>query len=138
MSEPAFTLNEAIDPPVVAPTDYRGNAEECAKMKGLVIVYPAPDQLFLDIDDKDSWDLFQDRIHILGDLVVLWNDEPSPSGKAWRKHITVNLSRPVKDDFERIALQSLLGSDRYHEILSWKAAMLGIENPTIFFERPQP
>lgn len=131
MSDSTLNLDAVIEP-----KDYRGNAVECAAALGRVIVYPKPNELFLDIDDGDSMKLFLDRYPILGDLVEEYDERPSPSGKPYRFHITVTLSRPVKDDFERIMLQTLLGSDRFHEILSWKAASLGIEQPTLFFELP--
>lgn len=119
----------------VTPQDYRGNAEECAAAKGLEIVLPKSNELFLDIDDVESFDLWEERAMILGDLIVADVCKPSPSGKPYHFHVTVLLSRPVKDNYERIMLQTLLGSDRFHEILSWKAATFGIENPTMFFEK---
>jgi hypothetical protein len=131
-------VNDAIDleAALIIPSDYRGNAEECAARLGRVIVYPEPNQLFLDIDDVASLQMFVDHMPILGDLIYSHTVKQSPSKKIGRFHITVQLSRPVRDDFERIMLQTLLGSDRLHEMLSWKAASLGIEKPTMFFEAP--
>ncbi len=127
-------MNDQID--LGDPANYRGNAEECAARLGRVIVYPEPNQLFLDIDDVASLQMFGDHLPILGDLISSHKVAQSPSKKIGRFHITVTLSRPVRDDFERITLQALLGSDRLHEVLSWKAASLGIEKPTMFFEEP--
>jgi hypothetical protein len=118
--------------------DYRGNAEECAARLGRRIVYPQPNELFLDIDDAESMKLFLERMPIMGDLIASQKVRPSPSKTPYRFHVTVTLVRPVKDAFERILLQTLLGSDRFHEILSWKAASLGVEKPTLFFELPEP
>ena len=114
---------------------YRGNMREAAAAKGCVIVLPKDEELFLDIDDEFSLRVFYDNVWRLDDLVAGFRRAPSPSGKPGREHITVTLSRPVRDAFERIMLQALLGSDRLHETLSWWAASRGIENPTVFFEK---
>ena len=116
-------------------SEHNGNAEEAAAAKGLVIVYPQPDELFLDIDDAASLETFGKHSPILGDLITGYRTEPSPSGDPFKYHVTVKLSRPVKDAFERIMLQALLGSDRLHEILSWSAATNGAVQPTLFFEK---
>jgi hypothetical protein len=115
---------------------YTADMQETAAARGLRVVIPEPNQLFLDIDDSESFLVFVANIGILGDLAESQSIKPSPSGKAGRFHITVTLSRPVKDAFERIALQALLGSDRKHETLSWRAALAGMPNPTVFFEKP--
>lgn len=115
---------------------YRGNAASAAASKGCIIVLPAKNELFIDIDDGASLALFYDNVWKLGDLVSGFRRAPSPSGKIGREHITVTLSRDVRDAFERILLQTLLGSDRVHEALSWWSASHGIDNPTVFFERP--
>lgn len=39
--------------------------------------------------------------------------ERSPSGKGW--HVYVELDRPVSHWLEMVALQAILGSDRYRE-----------------------
>lgn len=114
---------------------YRGNAAAAAEAKGCVIVVPAPNELFIDIDDAASLAMFYDNVWKLADLVKGFRRAPSPSGKIGREHITVTLSRDVRDAFERILLQTLLGSDRVHEALSWCCATRGIDNPTVFFER---
>jgi hypothetical protein len=118
-------------------SEHNGNAEEVAAAKGRVIVYPRPDELFLDIDDVASLEMFGVHSKILGDLIEGYRTEPSPSGDPFKYHVTVKLSRPVRDAFERIMLQALLGSDRLHEILSWAAATHGAERPTLFFEKKE-
>lgn len=121
----------------------RKSAEEAAAAKDRVVVYPKANELFIDIDDSVSLAVFDAHIKILDGALgggLLCKKRPSPSGAQGRWHITVTLPRPVKDAFERILLQCLLGSDRLHEALSWVAAS-NPENvqhatPTVFFEKP--
>lgn len=108
-------------------------ASACAE-RGCVIVEPQPDELQVDIDSYHCLGVFHGNLRALGDLVQTHVVKSSPSRKAGRYHITVKLSRPVKDDFERIALQCLLGSDLAREMVSWREATLGLKKPTVFFE----
>jgi hypothetical protein len=123
---------------------YFEEAEEAAAKKGLVIVLPAENELFLDIDCAEDAAVFARHVQILGDEGILGNTvissfkrAPSPSGKEGREHITVTLARPVAGAIERIALQTVLGSDRLHEALALTRALAGAEHPTVFFEKPE-
>lgn len=109
-------------------------AKACVE-RGCYVVTPAPEQLFVDIDTHHALGVFHANVGALGALVVSHSMCPSPSRKSGRYHITVRLNRPVKDAFERIALQCLLGSDLAREMISWKEATLGLSAPTVFFER---
>jgi hypothetical protein len=113
-------------------------AQEAAKKKGLVVVEPKPDQLFIDIDDECSDAVFDRTIGKVQELIpgTTWSRAPSPSGALGRFHIVVTLGRPVADAFERILLQALMGSDRIREVLSWQRATRGDARPTLFFEKP--
>lgn len=103
--------------------------------KGLRFVLPEPSQLQLDIDSFEALGVYTANRERLGDLVTSAKIEASPSRKAGHFHVTVTLSRPVKDAYERIMLQLLLGSDVTREVLSWRRATAGMSDPTIFFER---
>lgn len=119
-------------------SDAQTPATEAAKAKGLVVVWPKPDQLFVDIDDDVSLATFEKHVLIVKAVIpCTWMVMRSPSDKPDRWHATVKLTRPVEDVFERILLQALLGSDLFHEILSWKQATAGNATPTCFFERPE-
>lgn len=120
----------------VVVSDWTVAAESAAQGRGLVIVRPADNELFVDIDDARDLDVFHQSLGVLGPLVLGYDRAPSPSGRPDRYHIRVRLSRPVKDDRERVALQALLGSDRLHEALSWAAAERGVVGVTVFFEKP--
>jgi hypothetical protein len=113
-----------------------------AAKKRLVVVLPGPDELFVDIDSEEQlvrfWALHE--IFERSGLSRLVRVRPSPSGKPGRSHVTVMLTRPVRDMFERVALQSLLGSDPTREMLSWLHLHSGAEDDavTVFFEKPEP
>lgn len=118
-------------------TDYGEDTIESAREKarslGLVVVFPRSNELFLDIDTSSAMEKFVRGVAHLGDVPYIgW---PSPSGRPGRYHIVVTLPRPVSA-LERLALQSMLGSDSTREILSWLRLQRGIGEPTIFFERP--
>jgi hypothetical protein len=116
----------------------RPSAEACAQQKGLVVVLPRANELFVDIDDEPSKAIFDRNIkRVEQSIGCVHFSRRSPSRASGRYHITVRLNRDVRDPFERIALQTMLGSDRIHEALSWQAAVRGDANPTVFFERPE-
>ena len=109
-----------------------------AQAKGLVVVQPGPRELFIDIDDADSFELFLERWEFMQAAIGgSFEERSSPSRKPHRRHIYVTLGRPVTDNAERILLQVLLGSDRLHEILSWCSHVRGCDTPTLFFEKPE-
>ncbi len=116
-------------------SEWSNRAHDAAAAKNLDVHRPAPNELFIDIDDAASLAVFHENIGILGDFVIGFERSPSPSGKPDRFHIRVKCKRNLTDDNERVALQALLGSDRKHEILSWKAAWSGVIGVTVFFER---
>lgn len=109
-------------------------AKACEE-RGTVVVSPEPDQLFIDIDSHAGLGMFHANVGSLGELVKTTMVKPSPSKRAGHYHITVRLSRAVKDSFERIMLQALLGSDLSREIISWREATNGCSAPTVFFEK---
>jgi hypothetical protein len=113
-------------------------AAATAKERGLVVCAPAPNELFVDIDDAESLALFERNFPKLEELGLFSKvlKTESPSGKPGRWHVVVWLNRDVESTFERIALQALLGSDRVREVLSWQRATRGDPVPTLFFERP--
>ena len=58
--------------------------EAAACAKGLVVVRPKDNELFLDIDDAISLAMFEKLIGILTQRVpCTWVMKPSPSGKPW-------------------------------------------------------
>ncbi len=110
------------------------HAKACAE-KDCHVVEALPDELLVDIDSYESLGVFYANYSRLGELALSHERKQSPSRKSGRYHITVKLSRPVKDAYERIMLQCLLGSDLAREVLSWREANAGVRNPTVLFEK---
>ena len=88
-------------------------------------------------NDEESLQVFRRNMAALGSLVRYSTWTESPSGKPHHMHVRVRLSRPVKHPYERILLQAVLGSDRMHEALSWNEVDRGLDDPTVFFEKPE-
>lgn len=116
----------------------RSAVEARAQELGLVVRYPEPNELFIDIDDKPSLERFckQWKIFQESGIATAYHSRKSPSGLRDRWHITVTLSRELIAT-ERILLQALLGSDPKRELLSWLQLQLGAEVTTCLFERPE-
>lgn len=113
-------------------------AHEKAAARNLDIKYPAPNELFVDIDNARDFARFRTLIEMFDRMegVARWVDTPSASGGQHR-HIVVTLTRNVSQ-FERIAFQAMLGSDLKRELLSYERHKTGSHpNPTMFFE-PKP
>lgn len=101
---------------------------------GLFVVFPEDNQLQLDIDNDESFALYEsvrDIIHhhygILGEEI-----HSSRSG-GQKRHITVTLGIKISN-MERIALQASLGSDRKRELLSIIQEKNHDNHPTLFLE----
>jgi hypothetical protein len=121
------------------------SAEKAAAIKGLRVIYPKRNQLFIDIDSKEQLWLFQKRLH---DIQMLDNklfddfkttQTESVSGYP-HFHIVLSLYKVEKmvqlDDWKRVALQFMLASDPVKETLTMFRILSGIENPSILFEKP--
>lgn len=122
-------------------SDTGRDPEEKAKELGLVVRYPAPNELFIDIDSQGELYNFESLFDIFCEHY--WDDvpedgpvpsfvmTPSPSGKPGRYHIVVTLPREVPSQKERIVWQALLGSDATREALAYF-----VDNRCCFFEKP--
>ncbi len=111
-------------------------ALEVARQKGCVVRFPEPNQLFIDIDSEEAFQIFTEQWDEFSALVggVAFVVTPSKSGLP-RRHVVATLHEPITDPFARIALQAFFGSDLRHELLSWYAAKAGTtDQPTMFFE----
>jgi hypothetical protein len=106
---------EMLEYDLICPTSKRA-IDEAAKL-GMVVVFPKDNQLQIDIDNDESYAVFQAHLDILqhhfgfGDI----EEHPSKSG-GQKRHITVNLNADI-DNTERVLLQALMGSDRKREFL---------------------
>jgi len=118
-----------------------------AEAKGCIVVTPAANELFVDIDSQEAMFVFQRTWAIVREKENLgpnqYRQTPSPSGEPFHYHIVIELRRDLPPGgagmCERILLQCLLGSDPMREALSWKRVGLGDITPTLFFEKkPEP
>lgn len=105
--------------------------------RNLDIKYPAPNELFVDIDSARDWERFKTALEMFSRMekVRFWQDTPSAS-RGQHRHVVVTLGRDVSQ-FERIAFQAMLGSDLKRELLSFESLRAGQRHPTVFFE-PKP
>lgn len=115
----------------------RAKAEEL----GCVVVLPKANELQVDLDSAEAYDEHLKRRAILAKhckgFLVECLEAPSKSGFP-KLHVTIVLSRDVSA-LERVALQSLLGSDPVRELLSWVAIEKKTNDfPTLFFEPKVP
>lgn len=113
-------------------------AQRQAAERGLVVTKPAVNELFIDIDNEESYAVFNANIGRVAACLPCEAEEwDSPSGRPGHRHILVTFAPSVVlTDIERIALQAVLGSDRVREVLSWQRAFKGVRCPTLFFEKP--
>src|SRR5690242_13112282 len=97
-------------------SDTGRDPEEKAKELGLAVRYPAPNELFVDIDSEEQLRAFDglfaifcehcDELENLSDLKPTCVRTPSPSGKPGRYHIVVTLPVDVPTQKERIIWQA--------------------------------
>lgn len=109
-----------------------------AQMLNLDVKYPAPNELFLDVDSAEDFKHFIslfDRLQVhLPDVTFTWTKSKSGGDK---KHVIVTFPSELGfSEIERIAWQACMGSDRIREflsMLSWKKD--ATSRPTVFFEQ---
>jgi hypothetical protein len=100
--------------------------------KNLDCIYPMANELFVDIDTEADYGNFLKNKNIIS-IIKAWHVTPSRT-KAQGKHIVVELDRDVTS-IERIALQTILGSDTRREAHSWVRLQANDPLPTLFFEK---
>lgn len=110
-------------------------AEEVAKERGLVVVYPEKNQLQFDLDTKEEREEFMKRCHeMINGRNFHFHEHVSPGGGEHR-HVTLTFFDMEFTEWQRIALQSVLGSDPMREFLNARRLMEGAtDKPTRLFE----
>jgi len=109
-----------------------------AEERGLAIVYPKENQLFIDLDNDQSRTLLEKNLDItqklFPDMIVTYT--PSISGGE-HFHCVITLGEGVVlEEMQRLLLQACLGSDRTRELLGYARLHLRYNVPiTCFFER---
>ena len=108
---------------------------------GLEIVLPNPNELFVDLDSEQAYELFLAQIEVLKQIldVTEVSTYPSKSGLPCRHaRVTVRIPKTrggTLGVMERLALQTMLGSDRRCEILRYMRHCFNDPNPTLFLEK---
>jgi hypothetical protein len=111
--------------------DYIKRMEE----QGYKIVIPTESQLQIDIDSDGHYKVYKEMIKLLlrDYESVIIEEHPSRNGLPGR-HITLTIPFFV-DAVQRIAWQTVLGSDPVREYLSLQRSMQGDISPTLFVEK---
>lgn len=111
-----------------------------AEKRGCVVVEPEANELFVDIDDEASLAVFYKQIEIFSrgrPRPIPYRMTPSPSGEPHHFHIVVTWPEDVGDEYHRLGLQAILGSDRTREALCWLRHENGDSPVTVFFEKAE-
>ena len=143
MTDPRYNSDLALktieyDPLTGIPNSQR--AINQAAMEGLEVVYPAANELQIDIDNEHSYRLLSNQLYIMNKFVGIYNytEKPSKSGEPGKMHITLVFQDRTFTTLERIGLQAMLGSDRVRELLSYVQNLNGDAHPTLFLEKTAP
>lgn len=111
------------------------------KTKGIPYIVPAPNQLQLDIDGKDELIEARRLIKMYSALaidnkklpqILTVKTEPSSTPGHFHTTITVNV---ILRELERILLQTVLGSHRYRELLSYAGSKMNVPDPILFYTK---
>lgn len=104
--------------------------------QGFKAIFPKPNELFIDIDEKVQYDTFNIQIKRLQRNLqdpVPFSMHISRNGLPGR-HIIVRLPFEINNHAERIAYQASLGSDPIRELLSLLRIQRGDQIPIMFIE----
>ena len=114
-------------------------AIDLALAEGLTVVFPAANELLIDIDNEHSFQMFMKQMDILKKYVGATGDTITPSRHGLPgRHIVVRLDHDITET-ERILLQACLGSDRVRELLGYVQMKNGDAHPSLFLEAaPKP
>jgi hypothetical protein len=116
--------------------------EEVAESRGLVCVFPKPNQLQIDLDSDAAYDEFNRRLnhyqkigsmfltHLINKSVTI-----SASGLP-NRHVTLSFEESVQfDDMHRLAYQAALGDDPLRVFLGAARIMRNVQTPFTLFEK---
>lgn len=114
----------------------RDRTIERAAELGCDIILPNPNEVFVDIDSEEAFELFKKRVKGFATNATI-TVKPSKSGLP-KRHITISYSDRTFNDWERLAIQSVLGSDPMREWISAKRLFNNTPGiPSCFFEKKQ-
>lgn len=123
------------------PYDFSAHVEQEAERIGCVVVYPESNQLQIDLDTEEAFKQYEKRfkelyhrtVHPAYQLACDPEVHPSKSGYPHR-HITLTFVDREFSEWERIAMQMMLGSDPVRESLNALRLASGVKRPCRLFE----
>lgn len=132
ITEHGINSPEVLDYMLHMPNSQRA-IDEAAKL-GMDVVFPADNQLQIDIDKEEDYVYMNSVLDVLDVHWGIKDMEVHPSKSFGEKrHVTITLYRDI-DVKERILLQACFGSDRKRELLSYLQVIHGDEHPVLFLE----
>lgn len=111
-------------------------AYDQAARENLIVILPAKNQLFVDIDNDLGYARYKRHFPLLQQFYKVTGtaENPSKSGDPDRKHVTISLADDISD-LERLILQAFLGSDVKREFLGLQRIKSADPAPTLFLEK---
>jgi hypothetical protein len=108
-----------------------------ANANGLEVVLPESNEVFLDMDDDESYKVFNRNREIIERFLKITHVKETTSRNG-NKHIYVGFERDLSM-LERLVIQAVLGSDRRCVGHQMRKMLEGDPNPVLFFEKaPAP
>lgn len=112
------------------------DAKKKADKLGKQIIIPKADELQIDIDSHENYQLFHCRLESLNFMHEVRDvKELQSPGGVGHYHIYIKLYRELPAE-ERVALQMFLASDPIREYLSLCLIKIGDPHPILLFEEP--
>lgn len=108
--------------------------QEVAKECGKVVVYPADNEIQLDIDSEEQYKKFLLTLCKLEKYIDFPAFTVVPSSTPGHCHVTLSMGTPISM-WQRLALQSVLCSDPDRELFNCARALTGDERPTLLFAK---
>ena len=131
-----ITQSEEKNYNVTKPNSQRALDE--AARDDLDVVFPADDELQIDIDSDEAFAVYEEHFDIVQNHIGVLNVTINPSRSGLpKRHITLKLKTNVSM-IERLALQAMLGSDRLREILGYVQYKNNDPHPVLFLEKKPP
>ena len=106
-------------------------------VNGFKVIFPGPDELFLDIDSEEAYDRYRSMYFLLSSLLQPHDglrslETVSKSGLP-KRHIRITLPGEMTME-QRFIFQLALGSDPARELMNYASYLNGEQHPSIFVE----
>lgn len=117
--------------------DCSRNAEEVARERGQVVVYPQDNQLQFDIDSPEQLEDFEGRLRDLESYEAIddYQRQDIESKSPGCRHIYLTFADRKFTEIERMLWQAALGDDPKRVFLNFLRLQMGDEKPSRLFEK---